>query len=407
MRMLFPFDLDGFIRTQVTGRPQPLFRHEMDAFADMLAERIAGRRVLVTGGAGTIGKAFIRELLPFRPAALVVVDRSENGLAELTRNLRSAAGQYVPPLFRPLPLDVGGPVFPRLLAQSAPFDIVAHFAAHKHVRSEKDAYSLEALLRNNLLATHRLLEGLLDRPPQHFFAVSTDKAARPVNAMGASKKLMEDVLLAYAGLLPVSSARFANVAFSQGSLPDAFLRRLALRQPLSAPRDIRRYFLSPQEAGQLCLLTCMLAAPGECFFPKLKRKSLLSFATLAERLLACLGLEARPCATEEEARQLAARRQPGQTTYPVYFFDSDTDGEKAEEVFCGPTEEVEWERFAHIGVLRPPGNPDYDSMQKRIRRLEVLLARPVLTKRELLDALRAAVPSFAHRERGKQLDERM
>jgi len=405
--MWIPFELDRFIGQQVTCRPTSLFQGEMDDHALLLAERIRGRRVLVTGGAGTIGRAFIRALLRFRPAALVVVDRSENGLAELVRDLRSTAGQYIPPLFCLLPLDVGGPVFPKLLARSAPFGIAAHFAAYKHVRSAKDAFSTEALLRNNVLATHRLLERLLDRPPQHFFAVSTDKAAQPANAMGASKRLMEDLLLAYAGKLNVCSARFANVAFSQGSLPDAFLQRLALRQPLSAPRDVRRYFLSPREAGQLCLLSCLLAAPGERFFPKLERKSLLSFATLAERLLAHLGLEARPCATEEEARQLAARWQPGQTTYPVYFFDSDTEGEKAEEVFYEPLEKVEWERFVHIGVLPPPGEPDYAGMQGCMQRLEALLDRPNPRKEELLEALQERVPAFTHRVRGRQLDERM
>jgi FlaA1/EpsC-like NDP-sugar epimerase len=405
--MWIPFELDRFIGQQVTCRPTSLFQGEMDDHALLLAERIRGRRVLVTGGAGTIGRAFIRALLRFRPAALVVVDRSENGLAELVRDLRSTAGQYIPPLFCLLPLDVGGPVFPKLLTRSAPFGIVAHFAAYKHVRSAKDAFSTEALLRNNVLATHRLLEGLLDRPPQHFFAVSTDKAARPVNAMGASKKLMEDVLLAYAGLLPVSSARFANVAFSQGSLPDAFLRRLALRQPLSAPRDIRRYFLSPQEAGQLCLLTCMLAAPGERFFPKLDRQSLLSFATLADRLLAYLGLEAMPCASEEEARRCAAEWYPGQKHYPVYFFDSDTSGEKPEEEFFTPTEVVDTDRFPHVGVLHPPGSAQRIPMHGPMQDLEAIFQQPDLTKFEIIAFLEGLVPSFGHRERGRQLDERM
>jgi len=266
---MLDFDLNAFIAQHVTERSTSLFEADLAANHALLQSRINGRSVLVIGGAGTIGASFVRALLRFKPAKLYVVDINENGLTELTRDLRSSLGLHIPEDYKTYPINFGDKVFEKLLQKEGPFDIVANFAAHKHVRSEKDHYSIEAMIENNVMRTKRLLDLLLENPPKHFFCVSTDKAANPVNVMGASKKLMEEVLLAYAKQMPISTARFANVAFSNGSLLDGFLHRLMKRQPLSAPLDVRRYFVSPQESGELCLLACLLGEPGDIFFPKL------------------------------------------------------------------------------------------------------------------------------------------
>ncbi len=283
------FDLDSFIARRITGRATSLFADDLAANDVELRARIEGRSALVIGGAGSIGSSFIHALLRYRPASLVVVDSSENGLTELTRDLRSIDGQYIPDDFRTYPVALGTRTFDRLLAAEGPFDIVADFAAHKHVRSEKDRYSIEAMLHTNVIDTVGLLDALLAAPPERFFCVSTDKAANPANVMGASKKLMEQAVLAYAADLPATTARFANVAFSNGSLPDGFLRRLAKGQPLSAPSDVRRYFVSPIESGELCLIACVLGEPGDILFPKLDEPTTLTFSSIADALLEELG----------------------------------------------------------------------------------------------------------------------
>ncbi|MDP3209050.1 MAG: polysaccharide biosynthesis protein, partial [Rhodoglobus sp.] len=290
------FDLDDFIAEHVTGRSASMFAADLESHDAELRTAIAGKSVLVIGGAGTIGSSYIRALLPYGPARLVVVDLSENGLTELTRDLRSTHDQFMPADFITYPISFGGKVFERMLAAEGPFHIVAHFAAHKHVRSEKDRYSIEAMLENNVLATARLLDLLQDTPPEHFFCVSTDKAANPANVMGASKKLMEEAVLAYAETMPATTARFANVAFSNGSLPAGFLERLAKHQPLAAPSDVLRYFVSPAESGQLCLLACITGEPGDIFFPRLDEPQMLTFSSIADALLTSLGYTPVRCA---------------------------------------------------------------------------------------------------------------
>ena len=239
------FSLDSFINQYVTKRPYSMFHSDIEANQDTLAEKIAGKSVLVIGGAGSIGSSFIKALLPFRPTALVVVDTNENALAELTRDLRSTKGMYVPDDYVPYPMDFASSVFEKMFRGRGGFDIVGNFSAHKHVRSEKDIYSVEALLQNNVLHAKLLLDLLGEYPPEEYFCVSTDKAANPVNIMGASKRIMEDVIFSYSDKFPVKTARFANVAFSNGSLPAGFLARISRLQPLSAPSDVRRYIVSP------------------------------------------------------------------------------------------------------------------------------------------------------------------
>lgn len=397
--------INHFIATQITRRSESLLKADLEAHTRELHHEIQGRSVLVIGGAGSIGSAFIEALLPYRPAKLYVVDTNENTLTELVRNLRSTPGQFIPDEFLTYPINFGDPVFGKMFRHAGPFDIVANFAAHKHVRSEKDAFSVEAMFDNNVFRAKGLLDLLCDRPPLHFFCVSTDKAANPVNLMGASKKLMEEVILSYSTELPVSTARFANVAFSNGSLLAGFLERMAKNQPLSVPRGIRRYFVSPRESGELCLLACVLGRPGEIFFPKLDPQTdLVSFEDITRSYIRSLGLELLECGTEEEARKHSL--QPS-TKYPVYFFDSDTSGEKPWEEFYTTAETPDLHRFAALGVIpaRPTkSRPEIDLL---FRELKSLFAQENLDKARIVAAVSQFVPEFGHLETGKGLDGRM
>ncbi|MBR4541187.1 MAG: polysaccharide biosynthesis protein, partial [Lachnospiraceae bacterium] len=294
-------NLDQFISEYVTKRPVSMFLQDIEANRTLLSERICNKSVLVIGGAGSIGSSFIKALLPFKPKTLVVVDTNENALAELTRDLRSTKGMFVPDDYVPYPMDFASPVFEKMFRSRGGFDIVGNFSAHKHVRSEKDIYSVEALIRNNVLHAKKLLDLLTEYPPEEYFCVSTDKAANPVNIMGASKRIMEDVIFSYSDKFPVKTARFANVAFSNGSLPAGFLARIQKLQPLSAPSDVRRYFVSPEESGQICLLSCMLGENRAIFFPKLKEAQMMTFDAIAEELLKVQGYNVLKCDSDEEA----------------------------------------------------------------------------------------------------------
>ncbi|MEP6479628.1 MAG: polysaccharide biosynthesis protein [Rhodoglobus sp.] len=401
------FSLDDFIADHVVGRRESLFADDLAAHDGDLREAIEGRSVLVIGGAGTIGSSFIRALLPFRPSRLVVVDLNENALTELTRDLRSTDHQFVPNDYVTYPISFGGAVFERLFRNEGPFDIVAHFAAHKHVRSEKDRYSIEAMLENNVMSTVALLDLLVEAPPQHFFCVSTDKAANPANVMGASKKLMEEAVLAYAETLPAVTARFANVAFSNGSLPAGFLERIAKNQPLSAPHDVRRYFVSPRESGELCLLACILGEPADIFFPRLDEPRMLTFSAIADALLREYGYEPDPCSSEDEARMKAAARLPDDPTWPVYYFASETSGEKPFEEFHTDDEVVDLDRFGALGVVRGSAANDVASIHSTLDGLRELFTRADLPKDAIVDALATLVPTFRHVETGKSLDQKM
>jgi FlaA1/EpsC-like NDP-sugar epimerase len=262
-------NVNNFISKHITQRAESMFLRDIEKNRVVLTQEIEGKSVLVIGGAGTIGSSYIRAILPFKPSKLVVVDISENGLTELTRDLRSTYSMFVPEDYRTYPLSSADPIFEKIFRKEGGFDIVANFSAHKHVRSEKDNFSVEALIENNVLKARKLMELLSEFPPKHFFCVSTDKAANPVNIMGCSKKVMEEMIMSYSTKFKVSTARFANVAFSNGSLLAGFIDRLMKRQPLSSPNDVKRYFVSPDESGQICMLACILGKTGEIFFPKL------------------------------------------------------------------------------------------------------------------------------------------
>lgn len=408
--MYLDFDLERFIREKVTRREKSLLTQDFAAHADALHTCLDGSRVLVIGGAGSIGSHYIKALLRFKVAKLCVVDINENGLTELVRDLRSAGGTTVPEDFTTYPVNFGDRVFDRLFRAHGPFDVVANFAAHKHVRSEKDIFSIEAMVENNVLRARGLLDLLLTQPPKHFFCVSTDKAANPVNVMGATKKLMEELILAYAERLPITTARFANVAFSNGSLPLGFLERLAKWQPWACPLGIRRFFVSPTEAGELCLLASVLGENGDILFPKLdERRDMIPFEQVAHDLLHALGLEADSCQSEQEAHEKMVRLVVGEPIkkWPVYFFESGTSGEKPYEEFFTFGEELDMARFAHLGAIKNAGRRSFAEIDAVFAALRQCFDRSDVTKADVVSVFKHYLPNFAHIEKGKGLDQGM
>ena len=399
-------DLEKFVKENVTGRPESLFAPDIEANADTLRAAIAGKSVMVIGGAGSIGSSFIKALLPFNPSKLVVVDLNENGLAELTRDLRSSASLRVPEVFLTYTLDFADPIFEDIMRDHGGFDIVANFSAHKHVRSEKDKYSVEALLKNNVIKARNLMELLRSYPPRHFFCVSTDKASNPVNIMGASKRIMEDLIMAYRPYFKVTTARFVNVAFSNGSLPAGFFDRMMKRQPLAAPSDVRRYFVSMEESGQICMLACILGNNGEVFFPRLGKEKLKTFSSICDRFIEAMGYEKYQCSSDDEARRYAAEHLPG-PKYPVYYSASDTTGEKYCEEFFVEGESTDMTRFVSLGVITGTDNKDAEAVNALIRRLETLFADRTFTKADVVRVLEEYLPNFTHEEKGRNLDDKM
>ena len=400
-------NVNQFIADAITGRRESMFARDIEANRARLREEIEGKSVLVIGGAGTIGSSYIRAILPFRPSKLMVVDINENGLTELTRDLRSTYGMYVPEEYRTYPLNFADPIFEHIFRSEKGFDIVANFSAHKHVRSEKDKYSVRALLENNVLKARKLLDLLSEFPPRHFFCVSTDKAANPVNIMGASKKIMEEMIMAYSSRFKVTTARFANVAFSNGSLLAGFIERLMKHQPLSSPNDVKRYFVSPEESGQICMLACILGQNREIFFPKLGEEQMMTFSSIADNFLQSLGYTAKYCTSEEEARKFAKDMPEESQVYPVYYFTSDTSGEKSFEEFYIPGDKICMERFKALGVIEEVKALPMPEINDFFEQLETTLHHPQTEKADIVRIMKKFIPNFEHIEKGKNLDQKM
>ena len=407
------FNLDQFISDSVTFRPVSMFAADIEANRDILTREIKDKKVCVIGGAGSIGSSFIKAVLRFEPKSVVVVDLNENGLAELVRDVRSTEGLYVPDEFRCYTLNFADPIFERIFREEKGFDIVANFSAHKHVRSEKDRYSVQALIENNDIKAKKLMDLLTVYPPKHFFCVSTDKAANPVNIMGASKRIMEDLVMAYNKYFKVTTARFANVAFSNGSLPDGWIHRVQKMQPLAAPSDVKRYFVSPEESGQICMLACILGNGGEVFFPKLGEDQMLTFSSICDDFVKAQGFEKDPCTTDEEAKRKAAALKVSprggdlEGAYPVVYFKSDTTGEKAYEEFYVPGEKIDMQRFQALGVVEQTTRHEMGEVNSFFDKLEAIFADEAFTKAQVVEAIKDFIPNFEHEEKGKNLDQKM
>ena len=403
--MLF-FNQDKFINQHITKRPESFFLKDIEKNREDLSEEIKGKSILVIGGAGTIGSSFVKAILPFRPGKLTVVDYSENGLTELTRDLRSDYNEYIPDHYITYPFDFGGDIFAKMY-RAGKWNVVACFAAHKHVRSEKDHLAIEAMVRNNVFNTKALLDLAIENPPEHFFSVSTDKAANPVNVMGASKKMMEKVLMSYTDDLKISTARFANVAFSNGSLLAGFIERIMKRQPISSPNDVRRYFVSPIESGQLCMLACLLGKTKNIFFPKLDETQMMTFSDIAELFLAEIGMEPDYCESDDEAREKASNWEYGNKKYPVYFFKTNTSGEKQYEEFFTSTDNVNMDKFTALGVVENKEIPDKAGVSKILEEFRDMFQNEAVDKAAIVSLLSRHLSDFKHIETGKSLDQRI
>ncbi|QKM64065.1 UDP-N-acetylglucosamine 4,6-dehydratase [Polynucleobacter tropicus] len=388
------------------GRQFNLFDADIIAHSTALNDMVQQSRFLIIGGAGSIGQAVVREIFKRMPKVLHVVDISENNMVELVRDIRSTLG-YINGDFQTFAIDYGSVEFLALLNSGYEYDYVLNLSALKHVRSEKDPFTLMRMIDVNITNVIRSIDLAKSMRAKKYFCVSTDKAANPVNMMGGSKRIME-MFLGRASLeIPISTARFANVAFSDGSLLYGFSQRILKRQPISAPNDVRRYFVTPQESGELCLMSCLLGQNRDIFFPKLNENlHLTTFSEIAIRYLSDIGFEAVECSTEEEARHRVLELIP-QKKWPCYFFESDTTGEKDFEEFFTSSELLDMESFEGIGVIKNLATFDNGRLEHFIETLKLMRANKTWHKEEIVDLFNYMVPGFAHKETGKYLDQRM
>ena len=390
----------------IIGRARGLFHPDIDNKEIEIANAVVGSRFLVIGGAGSIGQAVTREIFKRNPRVLHVVDISENNMVELVRDIRSSIG-YSDGEFATFAIDAGSDIFDAFIKNGPGYDYVLNLSALKHVRSEKDPYTLMRMVDVNVFNTDKTMRQAKAMGARKYFCVSTDKAANPVNMMGASKRIMEMFLMRRSLEMSVSTARFANVAFSDGSLLYGFNRRIEKEQPLSAPNDVRRYFVTPQESGELCLMSCLLGENRDIFFPKLdEHLNLITFSEIAERYLRNLGYEPVLCATEDEARARVAELKP-RHQWPVYFFASDTTGEKDFEEFFTDKEKLDMERFSSIGVIKNEALFDEAKLSGFESRIHELRSRGRWEREDLIDLFNEMIPEFKHKETGKFLDGRM
>jgi FlaA1/EpsC-like NDP-sugar epimerase len=388
------------------GRDKPLFDPDLDRHEADLSESVRAARFLVIGGAGSIGQAVTREIFKRNPRALHVVDISENNTVELVRDIRSTLG-YNDGDFRTFAIDCGSREFKALMAAERGYDFVLNLSALKHVRSEKDPFTLMRLIEVNILNTISTLAAARAGGARKYFCVSTDKAANPVNMMGASKRIMEMFLMRESLTQTVSTARFANVAFSDGSLLHGFNQRFAKNQPISAPNDVRRFFVTPQESGELCLMSCILGQNRDIFFPKPSEAlNLTKFSDVAVRYLQARGYSPHECANEDEARRRAAELISARK-WPVYFFQSDTTGEKDFEEFFTDREALDMDRFESLGVIRNQADFDNSALDRFLAEITRIRAAATWDKPEIVALFNAMIPEFDHKETGRYLDGRM
>ncbi|MCD6397960.1 MAG: UDP-N-acetylglucosamine 4,6-dehydratase [Spirochaetaceae bacterium] len=392
-------------KLELIGRAKALLQNDIESNKDLLKNIVEKSSFLVIGGAGSIGQAVVKEIFKRNPKKLHVVDISENNMVELVRDIRSSQG-YIDGDFRTFSLDCGSREFEVFFKEEEPYNYILNLSALKHVRSEKDPYTLMRMVDVNILNTIKTINLAIKHGVKKYFCVSTDKAANPVNMMGASKRIMEMFLMQKSKDIEISTARFANVAFSDGSLLHGFNQRLLKKQPIAAPNDVRRYFVLPEEAGQLCLMSTILGQNRDILFPKLSQElNLVTFSSIAERYLKERGYEPHLCENEEKARKLV-KTLPDKGEWPCYFFKSDTTGEKDFEEFFTENETIDMERFSSLGVIK--NEPLYDD-----EKLSYFLTKTAFlknsgwTKKDLVDLFYYMIPDFGHKETGKYLDGRM
>jgi FlaA1/EpsC-like NDP-sugar epimerase len=388
------------------GRDRELFTNDISNHEDELVRIVSTSKFLVIGGAGSIGSATTKEIFKRNPLKLHVVDISENNMVELVRDIRSSYG-YIDGDFQTFALDIGSVEYDAFWEADGDYDYVLNLSALKHVRSEKDPYTLMRMINVNVFNTDKTLKQAIAKGVKKYFCVSTDKAANPVNMMGASKRIMEMFLMRRSKDITISTARFANVAFSDGSLLHGFNKRIEKKQPIVAPNDIKRYFVIPKESGELCLMSCIFGENRDIFFPKLSEQlHLITFAEIAEKYLRAVGYEPYLCKDENEARELMSSL-PQEGKWPCLFTTSDTTGEKDFEEFYTDQEVLDMDRFENLGVIKNELNVELKKLNLFETSINNLLANKQWKKEELVDLFHQMIPDFGHKEMGKYLDAKM
>lgn len=388
------------------GRTKGLFDEDILAHESEIRKLISNSSFLVIGAAGSIGMAVTKEIFKRNPKKLHAVDISENNLVELVRDLRSSVG-YIDGDFRTFALDIGSDLYDAFIKSDGKYDYVLNLSALKHVRSEKDPFTLMRMIDVNIFNTHKTLQQSIEKGTKKYFCVSTDKAANPVNMMGASKRIMEMFLMRKSSEITISTARFANVAFSDGSLLHGFNQRIQKRQPIVAPNDIKRYFVTPEESGQLCLMSTLFGENRDVFFPKLSEHlHLITFAEIAEKYLEQIGYEAYICESEEQAREMVEELAKDKK-WPCLFTKSDTTGEKDFEEFFTDTEILDMDRFQNLGIIKNDLNIETDKILSFESTIAEMRQYGIWKKEEVVDLFNKMIPNFNHKETGKYLDSKM
>lgn len=388
------------------GRKKELFEKDVNSFREDLFERISSSSFLVLGGAGSIGQAVTKEIFKRSPKKLHVVDLSENNMVELVRDIRSSLG-YIEGDFQTFALDIGSLEYDAFIKADGEYDYVLNLSALKHVRSEKDPFTLMRMIDVNIFNTDKTLLQSIKKGSKKYFCVSTDKAANPVNMMGASKRIMEMFLMRRSREITISTARFANVAFSDGSLLHGFNQRIQKKQPIVAPNDIKRYFVTPKEAGELCVMSCIFGENMDIFFPKLSESlHLISFADIAVKYLEQLGYEPYLCETEDEARELI-NSLPAKNKWPCLFTESDTTGEKDYEEFFTENEKLDFDTFSNLGVIKNEQRIEENKLRSFEEAISGMRKSGYWSKEEIVRVFNDILPDFGHKETGKYLDAKM
>lgn len=387
-------------------RTQPLLELDLKLHEDHLYEQVENASFLVLGGAGSIGQAVTKEIFKRSPKKLHVVDISENNLVELVRDIRSSYG-YIKGDFKTFALDIGSKVYDAFIEKDGQYDYVLNLSALKHVRSEKDPFTLMRMIEVNILNTLKTCLQSQAKGVKKYFCVSTDKAANPVNMMGASKRIMELFLMREAKRLPISTARFANVAFSDGSLLYGFQNRMLKKQPIAAPDDVKRYFITQEEAGQLCLIACLMGENKDIFFPKLKDElHLITFKSIAQKFLLEKGFSPTECSSEEEARS-TIEKWIEDKKWPCYFSPSTTTGEKSFEEFYREDEQLDLERFNNLGIVKSELNAATEKLDLFLQKVNQMRDKNHWDKKEIVTLFQSLLPEFNHVETMRSLDQKM